>query len=142
MWGWGVVAVIVFIKGSYEAIFKKNSFGETPFLLLMGIFVWGDAVVLGLFWLLVAGICLILKDVILFLLIMAVFWGVRSLGEVIYWINQQFSTIIRNPPERLFGYKFLKNDSIWFIYQLYWQCVLVVSIVATIYMANLWFKNF
>lgn len=138
IFAYGLVSFLAFLKGLYDTRNKKNAFGLTPYLSILGIFVWGDAVVFGLFWTLISIISLFLKDWYLFLLIISVFWLVRSLGETIYWLNQQFSKINRNPPEKLFGYFFFQNDSIWFAYQIYWQCVTIVSVVFTIYFANLW----
>lgn len=135
---YGLISLLAFIKGFYEVYKKNNPFGEAPFLLFLGIFVWSDAVMIGLFGFLVSLICLLIGDWILFLLIISIFWVVRSLGEIIYWINEQFSPIVRNPPETLLGYKLFKNDSIWFIYQLYWQVVMVVSIVFSILLIRLW----
>ncbi|MBP6989377.1 hypothetical protein KBB48_01215 [Candidatus Shapirobacteria bacterium] len=132
----GLISLLVAIKGGYEIGRKNNPFGEPFVLFWLGIFVWGDALVLGSFWVLVSLICFLLRDWILFWLIISVFWVVRSLGEILYWINQQFSPIIRNPPKNLLGFRFFKNDSIWFIYQIFWQCVLVVSIVTTIHVAR------
>ncbi|MDD3999184.1 MAG: hypothetical protein PHR98_03755 [Candidatus Shapirobacteria bacterium] len=120
---------------------KNNPFGKSLIFFWLGIFVWGDAVVIGLFWFLISLICFLLKDWILFLLIISTFWIVRSLGEIIYWINQQFSPIIRNPPETLFGYKLFKNDSIWFIYQVFWQCAMVVSIIFSILLTRVWINR-
>lgn len=131
----------VFIKGFYKSTAKKNVFGLTHPLFFLGMFVWGDAIILGLFWSLTALVCLLLQDWILFLLTTSVFWIVRSLGEILYWINQQFSQINRNLPKTLVGYRWFKNDAIWFIYQLVWQCVLVISIITTICLANLWIKT-
>ncbi len=130
--------IVVFIKGFYESKYKKNVFGLTRPLLFFGMFVWGDAVILGLFWSLTAFVCLLLQDWLLFLLITSVFWMVRSLGEILYWIIQQFSQIKRNPPNTLIGFRWFKNDSIWFIYQLVWQCLLIISVITSIYLANLW----
>lgn len=132
---------IVFVKGLYESVVKKNVFGLTRPLFFLGMFVWGDAIIVGFFWCLMSLVCFLLKDWPLFLLITSVFWLVRSLGEILYWINQQFAQINRNPPETLIGYTWFKNDSIWFIYQLVWQCVLVISIISTIYFANIWIKT-
>lgn len=134
-------SLLVSIKGFYESAKKNNSYGETVPLVWMGIFVWGDAVIFGLFWFLAALICFLLKDWVLFLLIISVFWLVRSLGETIYYFNQQFSTINRQPPKKLRGYQFFKNDAIWFVYQIFCQCLTVVSIITTIYLANLWLKT-
>lgn len=137
----GIISFLTAFKGFHESVVKKNPFGQYFPLFFLGIFVWGDAIILGLFWSLISLTCLLLNDWILFILILSLFWVVRSLGEIIYWLNQQFSPIIRNPPKNLMGYKFFRNDSIWFIYQLFWQCVLVVSIVTSIYLTSLWLNN-
>ncbi len=136
---WGLFSLALSLKGFYESSAKKNVYGLTPHLFPFGIFVWGDAVIFGIFWTLVSVAVLILKDWILFLLIISVFWVVRSFGEAIYWLNQQFSTINRNPPEKLMFYKLFKNDSVWFIYQIFWQSITVVSLIFTIYFAKIWF---
>ena len=135
----GILSLLIFLKGIHETYVKKNPYGLTRPLLFWGIFVWGDAVIFGIFWTLVSVAVLILKDWILFLLIISVFWVVRSFGEAIYWLNQQFSTINRNPPEKLMFYKLFKNDSVWFIYQIFWQSITVVSLIFTIYFAKIWF---
>jgi hypothetical protein len=134
---YGVLNFISFLKGFYECSKKRNSHGITPVLSVFGMFVWGDAVIFGIFWTLVSTTTLLLNDWILFLLILSVFWVVRSLGETIYWFNQQFSPIKRNPPEKLPFYKYFHNDSIWFIHQIVWQCITVVSIIFTIYLVKL-----
>lgn len=138
---YGLISLSVMVKGFVEVYKKDNAFGGGSVLLfLLGIFVWGDAVILGLFWILTVISCLLLKDWTLFLLVISLFWMVRSFGEIVYWISQQFSPIMRNPPENLMGYGWFKNDSIWFVYQVFWQCLLVVSIVASIYLSNQWVK--
>lgn len=138
---YGLVNFLVFVKGFYETKYKRNAFGLTPFLSILGMFVWGDAVVFGLFWTISSIIAWFLKDWYLFLLIVSIFWMVRSLGETIYWFNQQFSKINRNPPEKLMGYFIFQNDSIWFAYQIVWQCVMVISIISTIYFAHIWLQR-
>ncbi|OGL53126.1 hypothetical protein A3K55_01200 [Candidatus Shapirobacteria bacterium RBG_13_44_7] len=139
---YGLLTVLIFIWGFYESIIKKNPFRETPYLFWAGIFVSGDTLTLGLFSIFFSFLSFYLKDWLLFLLTLSVFWTVRSLGETIYWLNQQFSSMIRNPPERLRGYRLLKNDSIWFVYQNFWQCLTVIFVIATIYLTNLWLKDF
>jgi hypothetical protein len=137
----GTISFFTAIKGFFESFFKNNPFGQYFPLFFLGIFVWADAVILGLFWSLISLTCLLLNDWILFLLIISLFWVIRSLGEIIYWLNQQFSPIIRNPPKNLMGYKFFHNDSIWFVYQVFWQCAMIVSIVSSIYLTNLWLNT-
>ena len=137
---YGLISLFVSLKGWYESAKKENPFGETVYLIWMGIFVWGDATIFGIFWFLSSVVCYLLHDWLLFLLIFSVFWVVRSLGETIYYLNQQFSTVNRLPPEKLRGYRFFKNDSIWFVYQICCQCITVVSVITTIYLAHLWLK--
>ncbi len=138
---YGLINFLIFLKGFYETKYKRNAYGLIRSLAILGMFVWGDAVVFGLFWTVSSIITLYLKDWYLFLLIVSVFWVVRSLGETIYWFNQQFSKINRNPPEKLLGYSIFQNDSIWFAYQIVWQCITVVSILFTIYFAYMWLQR-
>lgn len=132
------VNALIFSKAWYEVRFKNNPFGLTPWLLPLGIFVWGDAMIFGLFWAFSAVLAWVLKDWYLFWLIFSVFWVVRGLGETVYWLNQQFSTIDRNPFQKILGGKFFNNDSIWFVYQIIWQCVMVFGTIASIYVGRLW----
>ena len=138
---WGIISFALFVKGFKESKDKKNAYGLTPFLLLFGAFVWGDAVVFGAFWTLVSVAVFFLNDWVLFLLVISVFWVVRSIGETIYWFNQQFSKVNRNPPEKNWMYKYFHNDSVWFIHQIGWQCVTVISIIFSIYFANFWLQQ-
>lgn len=133
--------LVVFLKAYHECKYKKNAYGETKALWILGIFVWGDALVFAPFWIVSSVVTLLLNDWYLFLLTVSVFWLVRSFGETIYWFNQQFSKINRNPPEKLLFYSVVKNDSVWFIYQITWQCVTVVSIIFSIYFSHLWLLN-
>lgn len=132
--------LIIFFKGYNECKYKKNPYGLTPVLGFLGIFAWGDAVIIGLFWIIAALVSLLSTDWYLFLLIISVFWVIRSLGETIYWFNQQFSSKSYdwNKPENLPLHSVFHNDSIWYIFQIFMQCISVVSIIFTIYFAKLW----
>jgi hypothetical protein len=132
------INIIFFFKAYYEITRNKNAFGLTHHLFFLGSYVWGDMIVLGPFWILASGISLILSDWYLFLLIISVFWVARSLGETIYWIAEQFSAKNRNAPQTLRFYKLFKSDAVWFVYQLINQCILVASIIFSIYFAKLW----
>jgi hypothetical protein len=134
----GLLNIGFFIKGYYEITKKKNAFGLTNYLLFLGVFVWGDIFVLGPFWMLVSLVTLLLQDWYLFLLIISVFWVVRSFGEVMYWLNEQFSGKNRNLPHTLRFHKIFQSEAVWFIYQLIWQCMLVMSITATLFLAKAW----
>lgn len=137
-----VLNLFVMVKAFIQCYIHKNAFGLTYYLNILGIFAWGDAIIFAPFWALVSAVALTLQDWTLFLLIFSLFWLVRSLGETIYWFNQQFSTLNRNPPEKLPGFKFFHNDSIWYIYQIFWQCVTVVSAVFSLYFSKLWLASF
>lgn len=133
---------LIFLKGFYESKYKQNAYGLTRPLLFIGAFVWGDAVIFGLFWAILSLLVLMLRDWNLFLLVVSIFWLVRSLGETVYWLNQQFSSLNRNPIKKLPWHSIFHNDSVWFIHQIIWQCVTVVSVVFSIYFASLWLKSF
>jgi hypothetical protein len=135
---WFLFSFVGFVKGLNESKSKNNAYGNSHIFNLIGAFVWGDSVVFGLFWMLISVVCIYLNDWTLFLLIVSVFWLVRSAGETVYWFSQQFSTIERNPPKKLWFFKYFQNDSVWFVYQIFWQCILVISIVTTIYLADKW----
>jgi len=130
---------LIFIYSFYRCKYKHNNLGITYPLLPLGIFVWADGVVFGLFWVLAALISQALNDWILFLLIFSVFWLVRSVGETTYYFNQQFSTIKRMKGKELPGYKIFNDEyTIWFVYQITCQVITVVSIITTVYLFNLW----
>ncbi len=135
---WSIYSLLGFVLGLLHSR-RGNTNGLCPHFLLLGAFVWADAVVFSLFWLLVTLFVVIVQDWLLFLLVVSVFWVVRSWGEVIYWFNQQFSTLKRNPPEKFkLLFKLFPNDSVWFVYQIFWQCLLVITIIASVKLFSLW----
>ena len=136
----GVAACFALILGMYHC-HRKNPYGLTPFLGVLGSFVWVDAVIVGLFWLLVCGISLWLQDFLLFLFVLCVFWFVRSIGESVYWFLEQFASTHHNPPRTLLLHTLFHDDSIWIAYQVYWQCMSVASLVAAVYTGVLWIEH-
>lgn len=84
---WLVMALVV----SYLAWRKRHQkfYTNTPFLWWLGIYVWGDALVLGPFWVLSAGIWwwLPFKAIAQYL---AIFFILRSCIEIAYWLLYQF----------------------------------------------------
>ena len=147
---WQQAAIALFALYSVSALYlgyrqcrhKRNAYGLTPQYYPLGAFVWGDAVIFGIFWFLVSLTILYLADWLLFWLIVSVFWAVRCLGEMMYWFMQQFSSINRNPPEHLHFYALVNNDAVWLIYQIVMQCLCVVSIVSAIYVSAQWIRTF
>ena len=118
---------------------KKNPYGLTKPYNLIGSFVWVDAVVFGLFWTIVSLISAVLSNWLLFLITVSVFWLIRSIGEAIYWFNQQFSTRDRNPYHTLWASKIFPGDSVWVAMQIFWQCVTVVTSISSLYLVRLLF---
>ncbi len=144
VWQKAFLALFIFVNTFYlkkavgEILKKKNAYGLTPYLFPAGIFVWGDILIIGPFWIVVSLISFAGNSWNLFCLFFSVFWAVRSFGETNYWLNQQFSPLKRNPPEKLFGYRFFPDDSIWFVYQIVHQCITVFAVIASIYFAYQW----
>jgi hypothetical protein len=130
---------LVFLKGFYE-IKRRNPYGLTKYLFFIGAFVWGDLLILGPFWIIVSLISIFLNNWTLFLLFCSLFWVIRSLGETIYWLNEQFAYTKRNPPPTLSFHKLVQGDAIWFIYQLFWQAVFVFATITSIYLASIIIK--
>lgn len=135
------VAAVGFVKGCLESR-KKNALGLTYLLRPFGAFVWADMVIFGAFWILAGLLSLFFADWVLFLLIVSLFWLVRSVGETMYWFQQQFSPIKRNPPEKMIIYRFFRNDSVWFVYQIFWQCLTVFFIITSLYVGKVWLSAF
>ena len=136
----GIFGFCISFYSYYQCKYKKNAYGPTPHLYLLSIYVWGDGMIFGSFFGLSSLACLLLDDWILFLLIFSVFHLVRSVGEAIYWFNEQFAVKHRNAPEKLPYYTLVKNDSIWFIYQIAHQCIAVVTIITSVYLFHLWLQ--
>jgi hypothetical protein len=133
-----IINILFFVRGYVETTNKK-AFKWVPYILMIfGIFVWGDAVIISSFFVLASLFSLIVGSWILFLLVFSSFWLVRSSGETIYFFNQQFSSIQRQPPRSLPGFRFYQNHSVWFAYQIFHQCIVIVSLLLTIYLVHLW----
>lgn len=128
---YGSVSLIALVKGVYETKSKKNPYGLAP-LGTLGIFVWGDAVVIGIFWILACLFVLLINNWLVGLLIISLFWVVRSFGEIIYWLLQQFATKKRDEPQTVPWNTFFPGESVYFAQQVWWQMVLVVSLLSVI----------
>lgn len=137
------LATVCFVLGLRESRDRHNAYGLTNIFLPLGVIAWGDAVMFGPFWLSLAAGTFFLQDWLLFVLAYCVFWVVRSTGETMYWFNQQFSHKVYewNKPGNLHLHSVFRNDSIWFGYQVMWQCITVLSILASIYVGHLWLST-
>jgi hypothetical protein len=117
---------------------RKNPFGLSKLFLPISVFVWVDAVVFGFFFTLVSLFSLAFHQWILFWLMFAVFWAIRSIGEQVYWFLEQFTQVHRNPPHTLWPHKWFKGQETWIVMQIFWQCISVVSIIFSVYLFHLW----
>lgn len=133
-----VFAGLATYLGYLNSAQRKNSFGLTPYLTPLGIFVWGDAITIGPFWLGVVALAYITQNPHLLYLCISLFWLVRAHGEVQYWLNEQFTTKHRNTPKSLFLHTLFEEDAVWFGYQTFWQCVMVFAGVAALAFAKMW----
>ncbi len=138
----GLVSFSLFISGFFQSKYRNNSYGSFWPMNIIGAFVWGDAVVFGLFWTLVSLYILVTKEIALFPFVISLFWTIRSFGEVQYWLNHQFTEKEKN---KLSSFPRLKsifhNDSVWFVYQIYWQCVMVICVLASLYFGKIWMAS-
>lgn len=132
--------VFAFFYSLWQCAFKNNPFGRCH-LAIFGSFVWGDAVVFSLFW---VGLCVVtlsvVPDVNFFLFCASVFFIIRGLGETIYWLNQQFSKVDRNPPKNFWMERIFPGESVWFAYQIIWQVVTAVALIAAVYFGVKWLR--
>lgn len=135
---YSIFAFLFGIKGWYESYFKKNPYGQYVWLNLWGAFVWADAAILCIFWAIAGAVILCINNWNLFLLLFSAFWLIRSLGETLYWFLTQFSTLNKDPAERFFLHTLFPNEVVFFINQMLWQCVSIVSLISTIYFAYKW----
>ncbi len=124
---YSVVALVLGIRK------KKNPFGLVRWFLPIGVFVWIDAVVFGLFFAVVTLFCLLFQQWSLFLLIFSVFWTVRSIGEQIYWFLEQFAHAHRNAPHTLWPKKWFKGEESWIIMQTTWQSLSVIGVITSVW---------
>jgi len=133
-----VYSIIAFLKGYSETHIKDNPYGLSKWFNPLSAFVWADAVIFGIFFFFVSAFCLIIQDFILFLLVISVFWTVRSIGEQIYWFLEQFAVNHRNPEHTLWMNKWFHRDSVWIANQIYNQCLSVIGIIASAYLFKIW----
>lgn len=107
---------------------------------LMQIYVRGDAIVLlpFIFLALAIGIFSVRWMVLIFCLFLAF----RALGEMMYWLLQQFGDKKYRPYD--YGFKKLDNNAIYIIYQLTSLVTLVISTGLVILILQSWekFPNF
>jgi uncharacterized membrane protein len=83
----------------FSVIFSKKGqfYTDTHFLIPLGVFVWGDGLILGPFWI-VSGVLFTQFSLLLMLRYVLLFWAIRTGYEVIYWITHQATKHEYQPP--------------------------------------------
>ena len=118
-----------------KQIDNKRFFTNCPsYINKFGVYVWGDAIVFIPFHLIVFLFSLI--SLRFALLIWAIFFSIRSLGEIMFWFLQQFSDRSYRPDD--FGFCKLDNNAIYILYQTLMTVQATVSIVAAIIIIKYW----
>jgi hypothetical protein len=130
------ISVLVFFLGLKNSQ-KGNFYNETFLLNPLGIFVWGDALILGPFWLVSSFIFIFIcpLNVLRYYLL---FWAIRSFFEVIYWLNHQAVKDDYNPP-MFRKIKWLKANESAILYQLMNSCQFILALFL-IYLTFSWAK--
>ncbi|HRN71317.1 MAG TPA: hypothetical protein PLS49_09130 [Candidatus Woesebacteria bacterium] len=114
---------------------NKRFFIDCPsYLKTIGIYIWGDSFIFIPFHILIFLFSLI--SLRFGLLLWAVFFSIRSLGEVLYWFLQQFGDRKYRPYD--FGFKKLDNHAIYIYYQTIMTVHATVSIAALIIFIKFW----
>src|SRR5690348_15002773 len=119
----GLLSFVMGVKKSRQQQF----YSDTWMLLPLGIYVWGDAIVLGPFWM-ASSILFSFLTPLEILRFGLFFYLVRSVYEVIYWITHQVAQKEYVPP--LFRrWKWLHANESAILYQLIHMCVVLFCVV-------------
>jgi hypothetical protein len=111
----------------------------------LGAFVWEDLLVFSLLNILATIITLFFRDVRIFYLFFLMFWVVRSLGETIYWMLQQFLEPNKPPHNEYHRFDKLKKafgnleyQSFFILLQVMYQAITVIALVLIVYLLVNW----
>ena len=98
----------------FRSVTTHRFFSDPPWWLkLFSIYVWGDAIWIAPFWLLSLGLTLWRWQLGVGLIL--IFYFLRLLGEMVYWLLQQFSDRSYHPYD--WGFTKLDNHAIYILYQ-------------------------
>lgn len=121
------LSLVVFLL-AYRYSKKGSFYSDTLPLTPLGIYVWGDALILAPFWLVVSSFFLISGvEPSLFLRFYVLFLALRSTYEVIYWLLHQSAKSEYHPP-LLRSVSWLKAQEIAILYQLFHTCIILLSL--------------
>lgn len=124
-----IISLITTFLGIFQVL--NGDFSGHPYLLIpLGIFIWGDALIIGPFLFLCSIYLWFKKDPTCTGLLLSLYASIRSFIEIIYGLNAQFTKTTR-PWE----YPFLNMDlvkslgvtELHVLYQVGFTCIFVVS---------------
>lgn len=114
--------LLIFIMSLQHAR-NNNFYGDTFWLWPWGVYVWGDGLILGPWWML-SGVVWWWLSPVLIIRFLALFWLARAFYETVYWILHQASGKDYQPP--LFrSVPWLNADQAGILYQLLNMCQVV-----------------
>lgn len=118
----GLVSLVVWLISFKKA--KNEFYSDVKWLFPLGIYVWGDALILAPFWLISAVIWMGVTPLFIFRYFL-LFGALRSCYEVIYWINHQVVAKNYIPPLfRRWGWLAPNESAI--LYQLLHTCLVIL----------------
>lgn len=98
-----IIASVLCIAGIVVGLVAKQKsqagqfYSDTPWLWPLGVFVWGDGLILGPFWIL-SSLLFWWWPLVLIYRYFLLFVAIRSAYETIYWINHQVAKRDYEPP--------------------------------------------
>jgi hypothetical protein len=114
---------------TWQAYHKSKNgqfYSDTHWLWPLGVFVWGDGLVLGPFWA-VSAVVIASMPSITAARYLLVFFAIRSAYEVIYWLNHQAVGKTYQPP-LLRHISWLGSEEAAIVYQLANMCQVVLCL--------------
>lgn len=119
---------------SLETVKAGDFFGliHPFFVVLTGAFVWGDMLVLSLFWMLVFVVFQFRPSIVKLLTVVNIFWIIRSIGEIFYWMQAQFNPYPVDHPMLVTNWPLIgemSSAASMVIYQLGWQAILLLNVL-------------
>lgn len=127
-WQLGLIGVSLVVFGVAIQRCKQGHFySDTPYLFWMGIFVWGDALVLAPFWILAALVFIVISPLLILRYVLT-FFVIRAAYEVVYWINHQVVNREYMPP-LLRKITWLKPMDAAILYQLLNMCQVIIGLM-------------
>lgn len=128
-----VLAGSIITTVSIQKCKKDGFYGDTFWLFPFGVYVWGDGIVLGIFWLLTGVLFGILQLSFIWVIrYLLLFWLIRSGYEVMYWFISQFVDQTYSPPIGK-NVQWLDGNQVKILYQVTHTCIIILLSFLLVY---------